>query len=62
VPWPTLERALPDLGGRVDMLATPLIAISATDLRRRSAAGHSIRYQVPDAVEAYIAERGLYTE
>lgn len=42
---------------RVEM---PLIGISGTELRRRVAAGRSIRYQTPRAVEAYIATHGLY--
>jgi nicotinate-nucleotide adenylyltransferase len=40
----------------------PLLEISATDLRRRVAAGRSIRYYVPDAVATYVAERGLYKD
>jgi nicotinate-nucleotide adenylyltransferase len=40
----------------------PLIEISATDLRQRVAAGRPIRYYVPDAVAAYVAERGLYKD
>lgn len=38
----------------------PAIGISSTDLRRRLAAGRSIRYQTPRAVEEYIRSHGLY--
>lgn len=38
----------------------PAVEISATEIRRRVAAGRSIRYWVPDAVAAYITRRGLY--
>lgn len=38
----------------------PVIELSATDLRERIAAGKSIRYRTPRAVEAYIATHGLY--
>lgn len=42
---------------RVEM---PEIGISATELRRRVAAGQSIRYCTPPAVEAYIVSHRLY--
>jgi nicotinate-nucleotide adenylyltransferase len=38
----------------------PRIEISATDLRQRVAAGRSIRYQVPRAIEMYIEMHSLY--
>jgi len=38
----------------------PLVPISATDIRRRVAAGKSIRGLVPASVADYIASRGLY--
>ena len=40
----------------------PLVGLSATELRRRIAAGLSIRYRTPRAVEKYIETHGLYRE
>jgi nicotinate-nucleotide adenylyltransferase len=39
----------------------PEIGISATDIRHRAAAGKSIRYQTPRAVEKYIQTHKLYS-
>ncbi len=38
----------------------PRVDLSASDLRRRIAAGQSIRYRTPRAVEKYIETHGLY--
>ena len=45
---------------RGGLLDTPLVAISATDVRARVAGGRSIRYLVPADVEAYIQRHKLY--
>jgi len=46
---------------RVRFLPGPLLPISGSVVRRRAAAGRSVRYLVPDAVAAYIAQHRLYT-
>lgn len=51
---------LPALDGRWTLCDAPLVDVSATDIRRRTADGRSIRWRVPDAVAAYIAAAGLY--
>jgi nicotinate-nucleotide adenylyltransferase len=54
---------LPDFGSRAHPLipvAIPLIGIASSDVRDRIAAGRTIRYMVPRAVEAYIDAHGLY--
>lgn len=45
---------------RADILPTPLLEISASQIRRRVREGLSIRYLVPDSVWDYIAHQGLY--
>ena len=48
------------VGVRLQVIESPLIDISSRDLRRRVAAGRSIRFMVPRAVEVYVHEKKLY--
>jgi nicotinate-nucleotide adenylyltransferase len=45
---------------RIHLLDGPSLDVSSSEIRRRVAAGRSIRYLVPRAVEELIADRGLY--
>ena len=51
-----------DRSDRICLLPVHSVDFSATEIRRRAAEGISFRYQVPEAVEAYIAEQGLYRQ
>jgi nicotinate-nucleotide adenylyltransferase len=55
-----VERHFPQEADRFRLLDGPAIRVSASDVRRRAATGHSVRYLVPDAVAAYIGDHDLY--
>ena len=54
------ESVLEGLGARYEAIRMPGLGVSSTRVRRRVAAGKSIRYLVPDPVRELIEERGLY--
>ncbi len=45
---------------KIHHLSTPELEISATDIRRRIQEGRSVRFILPESVEAYIRKEGLY--
>jgi nicotinate-nucleotide adenylyltransferase len=47
-------------GGEIHLADLPLLEVSSSAIRSRVARGLSVRYLVPDAVAAYMAERRLY--
>lgn len=47
-------------GGSIQLLTTPNIEISATDIRNRIAANRNVKYFVPDSVLQFIEKKGLY--
>lgn len=57
-PW--VAEHFPGREDRFTFLGGPDLGNSASDIRRRAAAGLSIRYLVPDPVAAYIGRNRLY--
>jgi len=55
-----LETSLPGISQRVMLLDKPYIDISASGIRDRRTQGLSVRHLVPEPVNRYIKEHGLY--
>ena len=55
-----LEERFGSDASRIHLLDGPSLDVSASEVRRRVAAGQAIRYLVPVAVEELITDRGLY--
>lgn len=65
---PVYQRLVAALGTdvveriRAHQVTLPQVDFSSTDIRRRVAAGQSIRYLTPRSVEKYIEAEGLYRQ
>ena len=55
-----MEVRFGDRASRIHLLEGPSLDVSSSAIRRRVAAGHTIRYLVPREVEELIIERELY--
>lgn len=47
---------------QIHVIETPKIEISSTEIRRRIKEGKSVKYLIPEAVEAYIRKENLYED
>ena len=56
-----LDRLVPGLSRWVDWIPMPLVDLSASDLRRRIAAGEDVSADIPPAALDYIRRHSLYT-
>jgi nicotinate-nucleotide adenylyltransferase len=57
---PALQGKIPGLSAKVRFVDAPLLQVSASEIRRKIAAGRPFRYYVPLSVYEIIRERDLY--
>ena len=55
-----IDNIVPEASSRIILLRGPLMSVSGTEIRQRVSKGESITCQVPEIVEKYIHEQGLY--
>ena len=55
-----VEHLRKEYGADIHTLEIPAIGISSTDIRNRIKSGRTIHYLVPERVERYIIETGIY--
>ncbi len=60
IPSELSTNLLPGLADRVEIIESPMLGFSSTEVADRLEAGKSVRYLVPDAVLTYIQLNGLY--
>jgi nicotinate-nucleotide adenylyltransferase len=60
IPREWLQAHFPGRVERFSFVSTSVLGHSSSDIRARLAAGRSVRYLVPPAVERYIGEHSLY--
>ncbi len=54
------ERIRTNLNAQVELINSPLLVVSSTELRESLKEGRSIRYQLPDCVIKYALDNKLY--
>lgn len=57
---PALEEKIPGLTAKVRFMDVPMLDISASEIRRRIAAGLDVRDRLHPEVHTYIQKHGLY--
>jgi len=60
--WSGLETQIPGITQKIQFVESPLVGISASEIRRRIREGRSFRYFLPPAVFELIDKRQLYRD